>query len=385
MWVQRIRRIVEKNRDIVQGILLRQYPAFILSDRVDDLVEIPTFVFHDVTVEFLEPMLRFLSYNRYTTLTADEYIERQARGERGHEREVMLTFDDGHKTLYDVAYPALKRFGFRAVAYIVPGEVPEGDGVYIPELQANSLCNWKEIQEMHESEILDIQSHSMHHHSIPLSGCLVDFLRKDIKFPSVESYLALPLEAEGKIKKSYRYAYGTPIYDGGPRYGDAPAYRESPSVRIACTEYVNRHGGQMYFQTPKWRPRIQAVMEEARRRNPGAGLETEVEQHGAILKDLRNSKHEIEQRLPGKTVRHLCFPWFLGSALAVKLSAQAGYISNAWGSPIPNFVRHVHRPVPVARYSPPYFWRLPGKGRKPIGNVLRERLSQVFVRSSANC
>ena len=112
MW-KRIERMIEKNWNDVQGVLLRKYPDFVLSDRATHLVDIPAFVFHDVTPAMLEPMLQFLAANQYLTLTADEYVERHAHGKRCREREVLLTFDDGHESLYTVAYPALKRYGLQ--------------------------------------------------------------------------------------------------------------------------------------------------------------------------------------------------------------------------------------------------------------------------------
>jgi hypothetical protein len=377
MLVERIKRVIEKNQDLIHGVLLRGYPAFILDNRVNDLARIPVFVFHDVTAESLEPMLRFLTDNRYATLTADEYAERQARGERGKECEVMLTFDDGYKSLYDVAYPALKRFELKAVAYIVPGVVPGGGGSSDPDTWGRSLCNWEEIQEMHESGTLDIQSHSMYHHSIPKSDRLVDFVRKHTSVPYLEPYLAHDPEARGMVGKSYGFAYGTPIFYGNPRYGHARAYRISPTVSLACIEYVDRNGGAKCFATPDWRHRLMAVMAEAIRRDTSTGLETDAEQRTSILKDLVDSKREIERRLPSKVVQHFCYPCSLGSPLAVRLSADAGYVSNAWGSLLPNSLREAQTPIPVLRFSPPYLWRLPGKGRKPLGEVFLEILSQI--------
>lgn len=233
---------------------------------------------------------------------------------------------------------------------------------------------------MHESRTLDIQSHSMYHHSVAMSDRVVDFVRKNIGFPLLEPYLALPREQEIVIRKSYGFAYGTPIYNGGARFGDMRAYRESPSMVLACVEHVDRHGAADYFKQPDWRPRLKAVMAEARRKDSGAGFETEAEQAKAILKDLVDSKREIERRLPGKIVRHFSYPWFRGSARAAQLSAEAGYVSNAWGSLLPNFVRESHLPIPVARLTSFYIWRLRGKGRKPIGEVLQKRLSQVCQR-----
>jgi len=379
MLFTRVQRIIEKNIHEIVGVLFRKYPTFILNDHEGAFRELPAFVFHDVTSESLEPMLCFLAENGYGTFTADEYVERQARGERGQEREVLLTFDDGLKGLYTAAYPALKRYGLKAVAYVVPGVTPEGDGAYGTEEWDKSLCNWKEIREMHDSGTLDIQSHSMYHHSIPVSSRVLDFVQSAITFPLFEPYQATPIGAEPRKARISEFAYGTAICKGSPRYGNARAFQETPSVVLACVDYVRLHGGADYFRTPRWRSRLKAVMEEARQRDGNASVETEAEQRAAILRDLIDSKREIERRLPGKTVRHFAYPWFRGSALAARLSAEAGYVSNAWASLVPRFVVPGELPIPITRFLPSYLWRLPGKGRRTLSEVLRERFAQLHA------
>jgi peptidoglycan/xylan/chitin deacetylase (PgdA/CDA1 family) len=318
-------------------------------------------------------MLRFLADNGYKTLTADEYVDRQVRGERGQEHEVLLTFDDGHKSLFTVAYPALKRFGLKAVAYIVPGLLPEGDGPSGSSIRDRSLCSWKEIEDMHASGIVDFQSHSMYHHSIPISDRVLDFVRPGLPLCFLESSLAPLSEQNGRTRTGDELRYGTPIHDWGPRFGEALAFRESPAVILACVEEVGGHGGAAYFRIPGWRRRLRAVLAAAQRANPGGSFETAAEQRGALLKDLLDSKREIERRLPGKTVRHFCYPWFRGSAQAVRLSAEAGYVSNAWDSLLPDFVPADSAVLPIPRLLHYYLWRLPGRGRRSLGAVLRMR------------
>jgi hypothetical protein len=374
MW-KRIERSVEKNCNDVRGIFLRRYPAFVLSDRVGHLVGIPAFVLHDVTAAMLEPLLQFLTENGYATLTADDYVERMVRGQRGQEREVLLTFDDGHKSLYSVAYPALKRYGLKAVAYIVPGMTPEYDGSTSKMWEA-SLCNWREITEIHESGVLDIQSHSMYHHSISISDRLMDFVRPDLTFSFLDSDLAPLTQRDPNTLQED--GYGTPVYEWGSRFSIKRAFCESPSVANTCKQYVKENGGAAYFRLPDWRRRLKRIWADARSRHPEARFEDWTEQRDAILEDFRQSKREIEHRLPGKRVRHFCYPWFRGSPLAVQLSAEAGYISNAWGSLPPTSFHQGGLPVAIGRLSPAYMWRLPGKGRKRITAVLWERFSQAY-------
>jgi Polysaccharide deacetylase len=376
MW-KRIQRAFEKNRSDLFGIAFRQYPGFVLSDHEQEVEDIPTFVFHDVTAEVLEPMLEFLAENKYLTLTADEYVERKVRGQRDGEHEVLLTFDDGYKSVYAVVYPALKRYGLKAVAYIVPGMTPEHGGEDSREFLQRSLCNWQEVREMHESEVLDIQSHSMYHHSIAISDRLMDFVRPGLKCSFLEADLA-PVTHQERSNNALKPGLGTPVYEWGARYSTSPAFQENPSVAAACCQYVQDHGGPGFFETPNWRGRLKSVWAAAREKNGSARLEDAREQRAAILKDFIDSKNEIERRFPGKVVRHFCFPWFRGAPLSMQLSTEAGYVSNAWGSLLPGFVRKSCAPITIPRLSSPYIWRLPGKGRKSIGAILQERFFKFY-------
>ncbi|MDX9979160.1 MAG: polysaccharide deacetylase family protein [Lentisphaeria bacterium] len=364
MLLRRIQRIIEKNRNEVAGILLRRYPAFVWSDAPP--ARIPAFAFHSVTPNFLEPLLTYLAENQYTTLTADEYAERSAAGARGAEREVLLTFDDGHISLYRVAFPLLQRLGQKAVAYIVPGRTPAD---HAAEPATHAVCAWAHIREMHASGVVDFQSHSMFHHSIATSAQVIDFVRPGRGGSFLESDFAplgLPVDGRGRIGPS---AYGYPVHPWGARMGARPAFREDPRIAHECAAYVAAWGGADFFRRTGWKGRLTARLKEWRRAYPPPGLESPAEQREAMLQDLRDSKAAIEAQLPGKVVRHFCFPWFRGSSLAVELSALAGYRSNAWASLLPGFVPAGRRPWPIDRLPPRFIRRLPGQGRLPLGGI----------------
>lgn len=373
MLNRRLRRTIEKNRNELQGILLRRYPRFVLSDRVKDLAEVPVFVFHEIAQESLESVLHFLIGNDYVTLTADEYVARRIGGKRTYGREIVLTFDDGHKTLYTVAYPALKRCGFKAVAYIVPGKISEEESRGAESTPNDLLCDWTEIAEMHESETMDIQSHSMFHHSIPISDQLVDFVRPGMTFSFLDSDLVPLLDQDQVHCTVDESLYGTPICEWGSRFDAKPAFQEELAVVMACRSYVLENGGSAYFRTPDWRRCLDGAYRNARRKVTSGTFETPDEHRTAIYRDFCDSKSEIERRLTQKTVRHFCYPWFRGSPLAATVSAEAGYITNAWGSLLPRFAHNINMPLPVPRLSADYIWRLPGEGRQPLSKVLARK------------
>jgi len=370
---RRLRRIVEKHRGEVEGLVLRRYPAFVLGKREADDSEIPVFAIHEVSAAELTPMLEYLAANGYSTLTADAYLDRGGRRRRrpggGPAREVLLTFDDGHVSLYRVAFPALRRLGQKAVAYVVPGRVPEGGAAG----DDRALCHWGELAEMHTSGVIDVQSHSLLHHSIAISSRIVDFVRPGFPGTFMDSDLA-PVAASGD-----RLTLGAPIHNWGARYSAHPAWREAEEVERACVAEVAAGGGAKYFERRDWRARLLRVAADARRDGAHGSFEREGEQRQAILDDLTASRHMIERRLPGKTVRHLCYPWYRGSAIAARHAHEAGYLTHAWGSMPPRFAGGVDTPLTIRRLPPELLWRLQGEGRRPLGRILANRWSRVVA------
>jgi peptidoglycan/xylan/chitin deacetylase (PgdA/CDA1 family) len=369
---RRIARIVEKHRGEVEGLLLRRYPAFVLGGESVG-AEIPTFAFHEVDAETLEPMLEFLAANGYRTLTADEYLERGGRlagSGSGAAREVLLTFDDGHVSLHRVAWPALARLGLKAVAYVVPGRVPEpanGDGA------ARVLCDWGEIAAMHGSGVIDVQSHSLLHHSIAVSNRIVDFCRPGVPAGFMEGDLA-PVTPDRRAP-----AAGAPIHAWGARYASRPAWREAPEVTRACEDEVARNGGETFFARHDWRARLLAVATATRRHGRRGAFESDADRRAAILADLGAARAALEARLPGKTVRHFCYPWYRGSPLAARLAREAGMLTHAWGSIVPRFATGPDMPLAIRRLPPELLWRLPGEGRRPLRSILGSRWTRTLA------
>jgi peptidoglycan/xylan/chitin deacetylase (PgdA/CDA1 family) len=67
---------------------------------------------------------------------------------------VVLTIDDGFRSAYDIAYPILKSYGFRATFF-----------VYSDFLGGGRSLTWAAMNEMRASGMIDIQSHSKTHTS----------------------------------------------------------------------------------------------------------------------------------------------------------------------------------------------------------------------------
>src|SRR6266511_3059109 len=171
----------------------RSYPDFVFRRQTGELNgEIPVFCFHSVSPDDFEEKLAYLKANSYRTLTADAFYECLQGKRPAHPKAVMLTFDDGWRSLWAVAYPLLRKNGLVGVAFIVPNWVQDSEECYsnledhwdgkatLEEVLAQNdgaspYVTWQEVQRMHKSGVIDFQSHSLTHGTVFTSEQIVDF------------------------------------------------------------------------------------------------------------------------------------------------------------------------------------------------------------------
>lgn len=369
----KIKNTYKKNIPELLGVLKKHYPDFVYDKSPGNLKgEIPVFTLHAVEAERFRGQLRFLSKNGYRTLTCDQFFECITGREKIPERAVVLTFDDGCESVWSVAYPLLKKFGCNAVSFIVPGliDLPTTGG------NRDLLCSWAQIREMHKSGVVDFQSHTMYHSLIFTSPVIDDFMN-----PSYERYMRnfnVPLYRVDGIDDISRSAEpGMPIYKNAPRFSDRLRYFDDEVLRSRCIDHVKDSGGAEFFGKSGWRNRLLDIVKEYRNATEDSGhFETEEEQAGNLYEDLIGSKKKIEEKLEGKVVNHLCYPWWVGSDLSATLSKKAGYLTNFLGM-IPER-RTTNRigddPYRIGRLlGDEFIYRLPGEGRKSLPEVIEEK------------
>ena len=117
-------------------------------------------------------------------------------------KSIVLTFDDGFRNFYQIAYPILREFGFGATVFLVPEHCgknnqwpgqPEG----IPKLD---LLRWGEVKELALNGI-DFGAHTMSHPDLSLLSH--DKLKDEIPASkrTIQDHL-------GKDVLSFAYPYG---------------------------------------------------------------------------------------------------------------------------------------------------------------------------------
>ncbi|MBE3580959.1 MAG: polysaccharide deacetylase family protein [Thermoanaerobacteraceae bacterium] len=109
-----------------------------------------------LTVKEFAEQMAYLYANNYQTLGLEELLT-YYNGQSFPEKSVMLTFDDGYQSFYTLAYPVLKKYGFRATIFPIVGMTPGLERQII----WNEHLTFHELRTMiKESGLIDIGSHT---------------------------------------------------------------------------------------------------------------------------------------------------------------------------------------------------------------------------------
>ena len=103
-----------------------------------------------VTAEHLAGHFRWLAGEGYTVISIDDVLAAR-RGERQlPEKSVLLTFDDGFRSVYTHVFPLLKSFGYPAVVSPVTSWIETEKTIpYNREmLDASHFLTWDQLWEM---------------------------------------------------------------------------------------------------------------------------------------------------------------------------------------------------------------------------------------------
>lgn len=397
MGLSRALKVIAKNCDVPKDIILGKYPSFVYRNMLAD-DELPVFCFHSAEPKTFETILEFLQTNRCHTLSTDElYDVLTNRKSSKPENSILLTFDDGMGSLWSVAYPLLKKYGFRATAFVVPGMIEEG-GTYYPnledvwagkakieavvkrELSANPLCTWDEIRTMQNSGVVDFHSHTLDHTLIFTSPTIVDFVTPSslTKFHVFEFAIFRGHDTTDTGYKMQRL--GTPMYTSAPKMSGALRYIDDLGLTETCIDYVEKNGGESFFEYKNWKKTLRRVVKDYRKNQPSRQrYQTKVEQHRDIFFDLSESKKKIEKHLAGKTVKHLCYPWGVGSELSASLSRKVGYETNFWGKADNRLTNKVgDDPYRISRIGENFLYLLPGSGRTSLKKVILKKIKKTL-------
>jgi len=127
-------------------------------------VKVPILVYHrfaataenemTVTTRAFELQLRDLTELGYTVITLRSFVEyRLGRRASLPPCPVIITADDGHRSVYAEMAPVVRRRGMPVTLFIYPSAISN----------APYAMTWAELQELTQSGLFDVQSHTYWH------------------------------------------------------------------------------------------------------------------------------------------------------------------------------------------------------------------------------
>jgi len=99
-----------------------------------------------------EAQMRFLRDNGYRVIPLDDLFEFLQFRRQIPARSVVITFDDGWRSVYDIAWPILKKYGYPATLFVYTDLI----------VGSRETLSWEQVREL-SRDGLDIQCHSKTH------------------------------------------------------------------------------------------------------------------------------------------------------------------------------------------------------------------------------
>lgn len=169
-------------------------------------LKIPVFVYHDIVKDKSEVKYDYMQTTEskfksqifglmkigYTPISYDDLIE-YSKGEKAiPQKSFLITFDDGYSGVYKYAFPIAKQYNIPMASFLINYDVAL-PGYY----------TWEEANEMNNSGIITIASHSLKH--LQYDKEKPEDLLKDVN----TSFEDLDSKMQKKVKnKIFTYPYG---------------------------------------------------------------------------------------------------------------------------------------------------------------------------------
>ena len=138
---------------------------------------------YTVTLAEFEQQLAYLRRAGFETVTLSRFLAWHRYGDPLPENPVVLTFDDGDPSHYELVLPRLTQYGFRAVFAVVPSWIGTPRSLSLEQLRTLQAAG------------MEIISHGMHH--IPLTDLAPAQLREELvsSRKQLEEWLGKPVQA----------------------------------------------------------------------------------------------------------------------------------------------------------------------------------------------
>ncbi len=149
----------------------------IKKERPEGSLRIPILTYHSIddsgsvistSREKFQQQMQYLSDKSFQIISLKDILTCIKEKQPFPEKAVAITFDDGFKSNYEVAFPILKKFGYTATIFMVSGRCGYNNKWLgqLDEIPVMDLLEWDEITEMSDYGI-EFGAHTLGHPHLP--------------------------------------------------------------------------------------------------------------------------------------------------------------------------------------------------------------------------
>lgn len=197
-------------------------PDFVTARRPAEALDgVPVFCYHLVEPDAFEADLRFLAKNGYRTVRPGELVGYLNGIAELPERSVLLSFDDGPRNFYDVAFPLLRQYGANALGFIAPALHTRASSA--DDSNHARPMTWEELETVHASGLVEFHSHTLESRyvprwplPVPLAGCAprIEASRRSSPLPLERDFALSKEEIETRLPGAVADHLSFPMYNG---------------------------------------------------------------------------------------------------------------------------------------------------------------------------
>ena len=142
------------------------YGELVYVKETGPIMQVPVLLYHrfgpaipaindmTVTTDVFESHLKYLKDRGYKVIPLRDFVEYLLKGRLiPGNRSVIITADDGHRSVYSTLFPVVKRYHVPVTLFLYPSAISN----------ASYTMTWDQLREMEETGLFDFQSHTYWH------------------------------------------------------------------------------------------------------------------------------------------------------------------------------------------------------------------------------
>lgn len=137
----------------------------------------------NMTPDKFESQIKWIKNNGYTIIPLKDAVAYlQGKRDSLPKKSVVITVDDGWKSVYTYMYPIVKKYNFPVTLFIYPQTISQG----------NNAMTWDELKKLQQTGLFNIQSHTYDHPNFKV-------MKKRLSASKYEQYVKMQMTKSKKI------------------------------------------------------------------------------------------------------------------------------------------------------------------------------------------